>query len=127
MCVRDLTFALLLCSLTLKLEKAQRMLAAVCSRARNAYSRKQLKADFTEGLEELHEQAGSKDASGETREERNKFLAVRHHHEQKLVSVADIALEGQSDALDSGCMHMHPNVQIGLLSLHLDNLQLPAS
>ncbi|KAK9844653.1 hypothetical protein WJX74_005184 [Apatococcus lobatus] len=50
-------------ALSMKLEKAQRKLAAVCSRARNAYSREQLKADFAEGLQELHEQAGSKNAS----------------------------------------------------------------
>lgn len=56
---RRLKAVLLSCSLTLKLEKAQRMLAAICSRARNAYSRKQLKADFAEGIQELHEQAGS--------------------------------------------------------------------
>ena len=39
-----------------KLNKAQRVLSAICSRARNAYAKEQLQADFQEGIAEMHAQ-----------------------------------------------------------------------
>ena len=47
-----------------KLVKAQRAFAAICSCARNAYSREQLKADFQDGLAEMHAQANKGAPSG---------------------------------------------------------------
>ena len=49
-----------------KLVKAQRAFAAICSCARNAYSREQLKADFQDGLAEMHAQANKGAPSGLT-------------------------------------------------------------
>ena len=40
-----------------KLSKAQRIYAAICSCARNAYAKEQLKADFLEGLAEMRVQS----------------------------------------------------------------------
>ena len=39
-----------------KLGKAQRIYAAICSCARNAYAKDQLKADFLEGMAEMRAQ-----------------------------------------------------------------------
>ena len=40
-----------------KLSKAQRIYAAICSCARNAYAKEQLKADFLEGMAEMRVQS----------------------------------------------------------------------
>lgn len=44
--------------LSSKVARAQRHVASFCARARNAYARKNLKADFADGMAEMVRQAG---------------------------------------------------------------------
>ncbi|KAK9813950.1 hypothetical protein WJX73_006361 [Symbiochloris irregularis] len=51
--------------LSSKVNKAQGVVASYCARARNAYARQSLKADFKDGMEEMVRQAGGGSSSKE--------------------------------------------------------------